>query len=101
MLQVGQQVICIDDTIDPKMLDDIKNDFQQWVKEGDIYTIRDLIYNEIGVITVLLHELVNSPRFFPKTIGRMQEPGFSIRRFAPLDSALEVLNEVNSHANIN
>ena len=101
MLQIGQKVICIDDSVDPKMLDDIKNDFQQWVKEGELYTIRDLIHNEIGVVTVLLHEIHNTPRFFPKTIGRYQEPGFNTKRFAPLNTTVEELKEVNEHANIN
>jgi hypothetical protein len=101
MLQIGQKVICIDDSVEPRVLADIKNNFQQWVVKDEIYTIRDLIYNDIGVTTVLLVELRNTPIFFPKTIGKFQEPGFKMSRFAPLNSTVETLSEVDEHANVN
>ena len=83
---MNQKVICIDDYIQPHMREEISRDFQQWVTKGETYTIREILENDGIVEGVLLEEVVNNPIYFSKTIQRVQEPAFSLHRFAEIES---------------
>ena len=78
-----RRVICINDTIDPAALIEISNDFQQWVKMGKIYHIREHLDNDGIVDGYLLEEIRNRPVFL-RLINRVQEPAFATWRFREL-----------------
>ena len=87
-MKVGSKVICIDDSIPSHLnMEQFRNDFHQWIKKDEIYTIREILPNDGIVTSVLLEEVKNPIRFFSKTIGRFQESSFRIDRFRELTEA--------------
>jgi hypothetical protein len=86
-MDINDKVICIDASIPEHMRLEIAKDFQQWIKQDAIYTIREILDNDGITTSVLLNEVHNKPVFFPKTINRVQEPAFRITRFRKLEEA--------------
>ena len=86
MLEIGDEVICIDDTLKFDLLFNIARDFKEWVKKGQKYTIRDILYNDDIVSGVVLQEMFNKPVFIP-LLKREQEPAYAIWRFRKLQKA--------------
>lgn len=80
MFSVGDKVICVNDSIEPHMKEEIDNDFEMWVKKGKEYTIRAFNNNDGIVVGVLLEELLNYPKYF-RLLGRSQEPSYKLDRF--------------------
>lgn len=87
-MRPGQEVICIDDS-PPKGGGSF---FKNWIKEGQIYTIRKVESSLGSIKRVLLEELSNPLMFVPELGGKV-EPGFSHKRFANLDGT-PLLEEV-------
>mgnify|MGYP003599080612 CR=1 FL=1 len=86
-----KKVICVNAYIEPHKREEVQKDMPNWVKEGTVYSIREILDND-GVVTgVLLNEVYNKPLFF-KTINRVQEPAFGLFRFDEFEE--EVLSEV-------
>lgn len=93
MFGVGDTVVCINDSIQSNMFDEVSKDFKQWVVKDKKYIIRGLHDND-GIVTgVLLEEVVNPPIYF-RLLGKVQEPAFGTFRFRKLAS-------VNSSISIN
>jgi hypothetical protein len=90
-VEIGQKVICINSSIEPKILFSVLENYQQWVKQDVIYTVREILNNDDIVPGVLLEEVVNKPIYI-KLLGREQEPAFSTSRFRELQDD-EVLEE--------
>ena len=94
----GCKVICIDDIIHNSEFIGIH--FQNWVKEGDIYTVRDIFDNDdIAPTSITVEELVNKPIKMPLLGGIVREPAFLLSRFRKLEKhELEAIaeEEVNS-----
>jgi hypothetical protein len=84
MFKVNQKIVCIDDSVDPKIQEQVNKLFPLWVKEGSIYTVRQPITLYPGKPGVLLNELVN-PLVHGSGITAMFEPYFSIKRFVPIE----------------
>lgn len=80
MLKISQQVICIDDTMQPHTAEELKKDVPNWVKKGRKYTIRGFTDNNGIVDGVWLEEVHNRPLFFT-VLGKVQEPAFATWRF--------------------
>ena len=80
MFQINQKVICIDDTMRPHTIEELKKDMPNWVKKGNKYTIRGFTDNNGIVDGLWLEEVRNQPLFF-KLLGRPQEPAFAFWRF--------------------
>lgn len=84
-MNVGDQVVCINDTWDPWVFDT----YDQLPKKGEIYTIRAVrpgrpnLDGGAAVLTLLLEELQNDIDY--SHIGG-DELGFRANRFAPLHS---------------
>ncbi len=81
--KVGDQVICIDDRKNHPRID---LDFQQWVEEGERYTVRATSMDLSGNYAVLLEEIKN-PKIEIKE-GPMKgwfEPRFSAKRFVKIE----------------
>jgi hypothetical protein len=80
-LDIGVEVICIDDSIKPEALIELSNDVPNWVVRGRKYIVRDIMYNDNIATGILLEEVVNPKKYF-HLLGRVQEPAFAQWRFA-------------------
>lgn len=93
---VGDRVVCIDDTMQPHTVEELKRDVPNWVKKDEEYTIRAVLNNR-GIVTgFLLEEITNRPKYFD-VIGGFQEPAFGdwrFRKLKPTESLVEVVEEV-------
>lgn len=89
------KVICIDDLIKPEALMSVAAMYKQWVKKGQIYTIREILDNDGIVEGVLLEEIHNDPVYI-HLLGREQEPAFGMFRFAQVedDKVMELEEEL-------
>jgi len=94
-MRIGQKVVCIDDSIKPGKEAFVRNVYKQWIKEGETYTIRDIIDNDDIVTGILLKEVINMPIYI-HLIDDIQEPAFRMERFKELDEfeETEELEEV-------
>lgn len=84
------KLLCIDDSRGPG-----SEYFENWVTEGEIYTLRRAEGSmEPGVQRYLLKEVKNPP-IYVSAIMSKTEPGFSAKRFIVLqeDNMLEEVNE--------
>lgn len=80
-MKKGIKVKCINDLIDLYKQEEIKKDFDNWIKKGVVYTVREVLHND-GIVTgILLEEVYNFPVYF-KLLNRVQEPAFAKWRFA-------------------
>lgn len=84
MFEIGDKVICIDDSIAPEHFASVMKSFQYWPIKGKEYTIRDIFYNDEIVCGIVLKEMSNIPIFIP-LLKRVQEPAFATRRFAKME----------------
>lgn len=96
MLNIGDKVICIDDSIPAHMREEIENDFEMWVKKDKEYTIRSFNDNDGIVVGVLLEEILNFPKYF-KLLGRSQEPSFRLDRFRKREES-KITEKVEEYA---
>lgn len=88
-MKIGSFVVCIDDKFSNKQLDKLKI----LPKEGDYYTIRDIIdYPNLGRTGVRLEEISNPP--IKRSDGSLFEPTFNIFRFRELDIPSSLTNEI-------
>ena len=87
-MKIGSKVICIDDSIKEGLnMDEFHRDFEQWIKKGTHYTIRNINDNNGLVTSVLLEEIKNPIRYF-HSIDNFQESSFRIDRFRELEDAV-------------
>lgn len=94
MIQLGTKVICVDDSLKEGLnMEEFHKDFEQWVKKGEEYTIRQINDNNGLVTSVLLEEIKNPIRYF-HSINNFQESSFRIDRFRELESAVMELEEL-------
>lgn len=82
-MKIGQEVICIDDSIKTGELFSVGSHYQNWIKKGTKYTIRAILDNKDIVTGVLLEEVKNKPIYI-KLIDAIQEPAFRPNRFREL-----------------
>ena len=93
---VGDRVVCIDDSIQPEAVEEIKRTVPNWVKKDQEYTIRG-VNNNRGIATGLLLEEIDNPVIFIKLICKFQEPAFAewrFRKLKPNENMVEVNQEV-------
>lgn len=80
-MQVGDKVVCIDDSVSPQKMHVIFRLYTQWLKKDKEYTIREVVDND-GIVTGLLLEEVVNPLFFESVLlKRFIEPAFATWRF--------------------
>jgi hypothetical protein len=93
-MRVGSYVICIDGKFSPEQLEILSN----IPKEGDYYTIRDIVeYPEMNRIGLRLEEI--SCNHVERNDGAMHEPTFSIFRFRELDVPPSLEAEIKESLN--
>lgn len=85
IFNVGDRVVCIDASMQPEAVEELKRTVTNWVKKDEEYIIRKIKTNR-GIATgVLLDEIDNSVLFIA-LIGGFQEPSFAECRFRKLKS---------------
>jgi hypothetical protein len=93
---IGDSIVCIDDSMQPHTVAELKKDVPNWVKKDKQYTVRAVLNNRDIVTGILLEEIDNPPKYFDK-IGGFQEPAFAewrFRKLKPSESMVEVVQEV-------
>lgn len=88
MFNIGDRVKCIDDSMKADILNLVKTHNIKWVTKGEIYTIRDIHYNDDITIGILLEEISN-PYFYIPLINRTQELAFADFRFIKSETTTE------------
>lgn len=81
------KLICVDDSRNKG-----SEYFENWIKEGEVYTLRRMTGSLSGEQGVLLNE-VRNPSVFITALQGKTEPSFSIKRFAELNDLMEVVRE--------
>lgn len=93
---VGDKVVCVDDSMQPEAVEELKKNVPNWVKKYDKYTVRAIVTNR-GIATGILLEEIDNPILYFDLIGGFQEPAFAEWRFRKLasnESMVEVVSEV-------
>jgi len=85
-LYMGDEVVCVDDTIPLDKKDAVSRMYQNWVKKDNKYIIRNILENDGIVSGILLENLYNEPIWIP-LLNNFQEPAFAEWRFKKLKSA--------------
>ena len=93
-MKVGSYVVCTDDKFSAEQLTKL----QTIPKEGDYYTIRDIVeYPNLGRAGVRLEEISNPD--ITLSDGTIHEPTFSIFRFRELDIPPSLEAEIEESLN--
>ena len=93
---VGDRVVCIDASMQPHTIEELKRNVPNWVNKDQEYTIRGINSNR-GIATGILLEEIDNPIIFIKLICKFQEPAFAewrFRKLKPNESMVEVVSEV-------
>jgi hypothetical protein len=84
------KLLCINDKRTPA-----SKHFENWVTEGEVYTLRRYTGSLTGKRGVLLNEIKNPSVFIQELAGRT-EPSFSEDRFVEVNDSMEIVGkEVN------
>lgn len=83
-MRIGSKVKCVDDSIKFGKLGFVGHAYPNWIKKGEIYTVREILPNDDIVPGIVLEEVVN-PVMYIHILGKEQEPAFRIDRFRELD----------------
>lgn len=95
MLNIGDKVVCIDSSMQPHTVAELKKDCPHWVVKDKQYIIRDIVDSDF-VVGVRLEELVNPPRWF-KLVNKYMEPCFMISRFRKIEN---IKNKTEIYENV-
>lgn len=98
-MKIGQQVICVDDSIKTGELFNVGKHYQNWIKKGNEYTIRAILNNQDIVTGVLLEEVENIPIYI-KLIDKTQEPAFRPDRFRELQEPSKIAESIEELLNL-
>lgn len=93
---IGDTVVCVDSSMKPEAIAELKRTVPNWVVKDKQYTIRGFHDNDGIALGILLEEVVNPLCYIP-LLGRFQEPAFADWRFRKLssnESMVEVFSEV-------
>ena len=90
---IGDKIECIDNSMRPEAVEELKITVPNWVVRGEQYTIRGFQENDGIALGILLEEISNPIIYIP-LIKRAQEPSFAEWRFRKLKPS-EVLVEVS------
>jgi len=95
-LDIGDKVVCVDSSMKPEAVEELKRTVPNWVVQDEEYTIRGFHDNDGIAVGVLLEEITNPLCYIP-LLGRFQEPAFAewrFRKLASSESMVEVVSEV-------
>lgn len=83
------KLLCIDDKPGKGT-----SNFENWIVEGEVYTLRAKTGSLVNEQGVLLKEIKNPSVYIQELAGRV-EPSFAFRRFVELSDTYEVMEESN------
>ncbi len=83
------KLLCIDDKPGKGT-----SNFETWIVEGEVYTLRATTGSLVNEQGVLLKEIKNPPVYIQELAGRV-EPSFSRKRFVEVSDTYEVMEESN------
>jgi len=97
-MKVGTRVICIDSSMQPHTIEELKRDVPNWIVKGEKYTVRDIVDHDF-VVGIRVEEITNYPIYF-KVINKVIEPCFASWRFRELqedevEAEVEEFQEAN------
>lgn len=81
-MKIGSKVVCVDASMQPHTVEELKRDVPSWLIKGKTYTVRDIVDHDF-VVGIRLEEIVNPPIYF-KVINKVIEPCFASWRFREL-----------------
>lgn len=93
---IGDRVACVDSSMRPEAIEELKRTVPNWVVQDKEYTIRGFQDNNGIALGILLEEVTNPLVYIP-LLQRVQEPAFAEWRFRKLasnESMVEVVSEV-------
>jgi|688.fasta_scaffold00162_10 hypothetical protein len=93
---IGDKIVCIDSSMRPEAIEELKRTVPNWIVQDEKYTIRGFQDNDGIALGILLEEVTN-PLIYIPLLGRVQEPAFAewrFRKLAPNESMVEVVQEV-------
>lgn len=79
-MEVGSRVVCVDSSKSPHTVEELNVDVPNWVRDGQMYTVRQIVEHDFGAVGVLLEEIRNPIRYF-KIVDMAMEPMFAVWRF--------------------
>lgn len=87
-MKVGSKVVCIDNSMQPHTIEELKKDVPNWLVKGKTYTVREIVDHDF-VVGIRLEEITNPPIYF-KVVNKVLEPCFASWRFRELqDNEIE------------
>lgn len=95
VIDIGDEVICVDSTIPTDWINAVLKNFPSWIKSRKKYIVRDIVFNDDISTGILLEGVVNPPIWIP-LLKRTQEPAFAIWRFAKNRTAYMIQEEKES-----
>jgi len=78
----GDRVVCINATPMPNTHFGIGKYFNDWLVEGDRYTVREIFDNPEGIPPSVTLEEITNPVVFQPSLGYARESAYAITRFA-------------------
>ena len=93
---IGDRVVCVDDSMQPEIIQELKKNVPNWVKKYNEYTVRAILTNR-GIATGILVEEIDNPILYFDLIGGFQEPAFAdwrFRKLKPTENMVEVVEQV-------
>ena len=93
---IGDIIACVDASMRPEAVEELKRTVPNWVVQDKEYTIRGFQDNDGIALGILLEEITNPLVYIP-LLGIVQEPAFAewrFRKLAPNESMVEVVSEV-------
>lgn len=84
---MSKKLLCVDATPGKGT-----SNFENWIVEGEVYTLRATTGSLVNEQGVLLKEIKNPPVFIKELAGRV-EPSFARKRFVEVDDAMNLMEE--------
>ena len=92
LLDIGDEVLCVDASIKPENKLSINKNFPVWIKQDEKYIVRDVFRNDDIVVGIVLQNRRN-PKIYIPLLKRMQEPAYAFWRFRKTRSAYQIAEE--------
>ena len=92
MIGIGDRVVCVDDSMQPHTVEELKRDVPNWIKKDEEYTVLEIIEYDFGVTAIILEEIRNPVLYF-KAVDDFREPAFLITRFRKIEKQTATVEE--------
>lgn len=83
MFKIGDEIVCINASMQTHTVEELTRDVPNWIKEGQHYHVRGFADYDF-VVGVYLDEIHNPPKWF-NSVGGFLEPAFRMDRFRKIE----------------